>query len=250
MTVLLAALLLASAGPDSPLEESVDRLFAEACRLHGEERFEDAADLFEEAARSGESAQSGAAFHNMGVCLFEMGRHSEALWAFFCAEKRLPRDKQVRSKIGMTCERLGTFSRMGDERRHFADAFRSATGAVATEEYLAGAALAASFFLLLAGLFLLRGRGLSWRFLSLLAPAAVLLGLAFCVRDGPRGAVGVAVQQGGFVYDERSEEGEAVFSLGEGEVVAVTERPGDDGWLLVRSVDGSQGWTRSVREVR
>ncbi len=250
MTALLLKILLLLGPSILSGEESPDRMFDEACRLYRADRLEEAAALFGDAAGMGEATRSAAAFFNQGICLYQEERFAEALWAFCCAEKRRPRDGRIRSGIEAACGKLGTLPRAGGDRDGFVNTFRAAAGVMTRDEYLAAAALAASLFFLLAGARLWKGRKVGGLPFCLLVAAVCLAGFAFALRDGPRGRIGVAVQRGGLVFGEPADETQALFSLGEGEVVAVKQKQVDETWLLIRTAEGSEGWTRSVREVR
>lgn len=65
-------------------------------RAYREGRFREALARYESALRSpSNAARKGTLFYDMGNCLFRLDRHAEALWAYLCAEKRLPHDPEV-----------------------------------------------------------------------------------------------------------------------------------------------------------
>jgi len=215
-------------------------------RLYFLGSYEDALDMYEAARLEG--GAPGTLAHNRGNCLFRLNRFGEALHAFLEAEKHLPRDSRVRKNIAVTADRLGN---PPNEGSGFVDLFRRGAGWLTAVEYgLLGRVLLVVFFVCAAGV-MARGRISSLRSaVLLLLPGLLFVGLAELVDDGPRGSVCVGVKNAALVVNEPTGQGTALFSLREGEVVALESAR--RGWVRIRDREGNRGWARdsAVRAVR
>jgi len=240
----IALLLLMAMLPGTGASQDPSALFAEGNALYGQGLFEEALSRYCGADTFGADAfgaDAGVLAYNRGNCLFRMGRYGPALYEYIVAERSKPRDGRVKANIAVTTARLGGSI---PARKSFIDLFRRAAGTFRADEYrAAGALLAALFFIVAAGAFR-KGRmpALRWAVLLLL-PGLVLYALSAAVADGPRGRVAVVVGEAAQVFNEPSDSGDALFSLREGEIVAVTdERHGR--WLRVSDGAGHSGWAR------
>jgi len=239
-TSLLIVSILLAAPADAEL--SLER----ANRLYFIGSFADALDLYE--AASVEGGMAGVLAYNRGNCLFRLERYGEAMHAFLEAEKDLPRSGRVKKNIAVTRNRLGNPAAAG---AGFADRLRRCAGWVTAAEY----GLLARLFLIL---FFFFAAGAMWRrrlpsrrwVIAFLVPGLIFAGLSELVDDGPRGAVCVVVKNAALVVNEPTSRADALFSLREGEVVAL-ERSRPD-WVRIRDREGNRGWARgsAVRAVR
>jgi len=240
----LALLILMAMLPAAGAAQDPDALFAEGNTLYRQGGFEEALARYRGAEASG--GDPGVLACNRGNCLFRMGRYGPALYEYLVAERHRPRDGRVAHNIAVTSARLrGSIP----ARKSFTGLFMRAAGTFRADEYrAAGALLAAAFFVVAAGAFR-KGRApaLRWAVLLLL-PGLLLYALSSAVADGPRGRAAVVVGEAAQVFNEPSDGGDALFSLGEGEIVAVHETRG--WWLRVSDCEGHSGWARGweVRE--
>jgi tetratricopeptide (TPR) repeat protein len=235
---LVMTMLLGSGGPQDAAE-----LFAAGNDLYRQGLFEDALVQYDDAGTVG--GDPGVLAFNRGNCFFRMGFLGEALHQYLIAERNRPRDGRVARNIAVTTARLGGAI---PPRRSFTGLFRKAAGTFRADEYrAAGALLAAIFFIAAAGT-LRKGRRPALRLaVLLLLPGLLLYALSAVVVDGPRGRIAVVVKEAAQVYNEPSDGGDALFSLREGEIVAVDGTRG--GWLGVSDSEGHRGWARGT-EVR
>jgi tetratricopeptide (TPR) repeat protein len=234
----LALLLLMAMLPGSGEPRAPSTLFAEGNTLYQQGLFEDALTRFQGAVQSG--GDPGILAYNSGNCLFRMGRYGRALHEYLIAERHRPRDSRIKKNISVTRDRLGGAI---PERGSFAGLFRRAAGTLRADEYRSiGALLFATFLITAAGAFR-KGKAPALRWVALLLlPGLVLYALSFAVKDGPRGRVAVVVEQAAQAFNEPSGSGDALFSLREGEIVAVADER--RGWLRVSDSEGHSGWAR------
>lgn len=215
-------------------------------RLYFLGAYEDAIDMYD-AARLGGGAP-GVLAYNRGNCLFRLDRFGEALHAYLEAEKHLPRSSNVQNNIAVTASRLGNPPAGGGG---FVERLRKSAGWFTASEYGAAGRILLVVFLAAATLSMARARVPSARWVGLvLLPGVVLLGLSAFVDDGPRGSACVVVKNAVLVVNEPTGQGDALFSLREGEVVALEAVRRD--WVRIRDREGNRGWARdaAVRPVR
>jgi tetratricopeptide (TPR) repeat protein len=244
MTPLVLCLVIASIpladGPQDPAA-----LLAAGNELYRQGLFEDALVKYHDADEAG--GDPGVLAFNRGNCLFRQGFHAEALYQYLVAERHRPRDASVRANIAAAAARLGTAVPAGKD---FSGLFRKAAGTFRADEYRAAGALLAALFFIAAAAAFRRGRvpALRWT-VMLLVPGLLLYALSIAVADGPRGRAAVVVGEAALVFNEPARSGDVLFSLREGEIVAVEDARGK--WLLVSDSEGHQGWARTseVREV-
>lgn len=237
LSILLAG-LASAADPDLSLERGN--------RLYFIGSYEDALDMYDAARLEGGAA--GTLAFNRGNCLFRLDRYGEALHAFLEAEKHLPRDGRVKRNIAVTTDRLGNPAGTG---AGFVDRFRLGAGWITAAEYGAAARLLLALFFFTALGTMWRRRLPAGRWVALfLLPGLLFVGLSELVGDGPRGPVCVVVKNAALVVNEPTSEATALFSLREGEVVALEASRRD--WVRIMDREGNRGWARdtAVRAVR
>ncbi len=239
--VLLTSAVLSGA----PIEDDGD-LFREGIRLYREARYEEALGAFKASGKAG--GDEGIVACNMGNCLFRMKKYSEALHSYLVAEKRRPRDGSVAENIRVTLTRIGTPVPGGEG---FVGFVRKATGFLTAGEYLGIASVLLTLFFCFGAFCFGSGKRLIGKGMVLLVvPAVLLAGLSGFVRHGPRGWIGVVVQEAALVRTEPAVGSETRFSLREGEVVSIVRERNN--WYEIEDSEGHRAWARSaaVRKVR
>ena len=237
VSILLVG-LASTADPDLSLERGN--------RLYFIGSYADALDMYELARLEGGAA--GTLAFNRGNCLFRLDRYGEALHAFLEAEKHLPRSSRVMKNIAVITDRLGNPAGTG---AGFVDRLRRGAGWITAAEYGVLARLLLTLFFFAAAGAMWRRRLPAPRWLVLfLLPGLVFAGISELVDDGPRGSVCVVVKNAALVVNEPTSQGTALFSLREGEVVALQASRRE--WVRISDREGNRGWARdsAVRAVR
>jgi|GEM_PF-3596790 len=238
--VLLACAVGTAAGAPAGSEEDPVALFERGNDLYGAGDYVAALECYRGAMLHG--GDRGVLAFNTGNCWFRLDRFGPALHAYLVAELHRPRDARLAGNIDAARSRLGLTER---EPWAFVDQVRRGAGLFMASEYCAVAAILAALIGIRLAWAVIRTRPPGRLFLIVGGVVLVVsLLLAWLVRDGPRGLVAVVLNDAVLVWDEPSDRGQALFSLGEGEMVRIAERR--PGWLMIDDRAGHEGWVRRV----
>jgi tetratricopeptide (TPR) repeat protein len=221
----------------SPAEEEISS-FRHGNALYEQGAFEAALEAYR--AADGEAVHPGLLLYNQGCCLFQLGRHGDALRYFYGARKHLPRDERVAHNLCAVQARLGLEpSRL----LHPGFAGLAWMHAFTRAEYgfAAGILLCLCFFLLVPRLML--GRVWAGRLsAACLCLALVVAGISLLAASDLSCDLGVSIRACEVLTEPSPAAGEVAFLLREGEAVRVGESR--SGWLHVEDEEGRVGWAR------
>jgi tetratricopeptide (TPR) repeat protein len=230
--ILLLALLLAQF-PDA----GAARAAGDAA--YREQRYADAQNAYQAALSLG--GPHGTLHYDLGACAFRDKQYARALYYFRLAETDLPRDAELRENLQAVQRKLGhgetqsfQFTRSLQAAFHFFSM---------SELLVAGYALLLIALASLA-LYALVRRPLLRRVLKTVVILFVIVAVVFVARWN-EGARAVVLETRTIVRNEPSTHTDSLFTLGEGDEVAVEEVRGD--WAKVRNERGVRGWVELAR---
>ena len=238
--LVLIAVIVARCAWAEQAATTPQALFQRANEQYRQAHFVEAADGYRIMIRSG--VENGTIYYNLGNALIKSGHKGEALWAYLNAQRRLPRDPDLRANLNYVQSLLS-----------------SAEASVKPPRLIRWLTLQQSFTtseLVLAVAVLLWMTMLCWvasawipgikpgmrpvaRLISVIAALALAVLMAQTIWiDGVSNAV--IIRDHADVKFSPQPTGTTHFTLPEGSVVRVLGR--DLGWVQVKRADGRSGW--------
>lgn len=183
----------------------------------------------------------GLLHYDLGACAYREKEFGPALHHFRLAQVSLPRDGEVQDNLLSVQRRLG---RGETQAFQFTRSLRAALHFFTMSELLVAGYAILVLALLIGALHAVTGRALLRRWLKLAVVLVVIVAALLSLRilEAPRAVV---LQNRTVVRNEPSAQTESIFTLAEGDEVAVEEVRGD--WAKVESEKGTRGWVEIAR---
>jgi tetratricopeptide (TPR) repeat protein len=204
-----------------------------------EQRYAEAEKAYEAALALG--GPRGVLHYDLGACAFRGKQYARALYHFRLAQVELPRDSELRENLQSVQRKLG---RGETQSFQFTRSLQAALHYFTMSELLVVGYALLGLGLLLLAVHVVARRDPMRSVLKFVVVLLVIVGVLYAVRAS-ESARAVVLESRTIVRNEPSPQTESLFTLGEGDEVAVEEVRGE--WAKVRSERGVRGWVELSR---